>query len=125
MTPCPLMTSGARRYRTRRLSWRARRSWLPQAGRPEAIPALGLLHRAHAAVRRYRLLTRDVARNRTYFPTVALIAQVWRMTAVPFAAVALVPMHMPVKLPLGLYWNSKASYDGHVWPTAAPTMPAE
>lgn len=29
---------------------------------------------AHAAVRRYRLLTRDVARYRTYFPTVALIA---------------------------------------------------
>jgi len=29
---------------------------------------------AHAAVRRYRLLTRDVARYRTYFPTVNLIA---------------------------------------------------
>lgn len=29
---------------------------------------------AHAAVRRYRLLTRDVARYRTYFPTVELIA---------------------------------------------------
>ena len=29
---------------------------------------------AHAAVRWYRLLTRDVARYRTYFPTVALIA---------------------------------------------------
>jgi predicted nucleic acid-binding protein len=29
---------------------------------------------AHAAVRRYRLLTRDVTRYRTYFPTVALIA---------------------------------------------------
>ena len=29
---------------------------------------------AHAGVRRYRLLTRDVARYRTYFPTVALIA---------------------------------------------------
>jgi predicted nucleic acid-binding protein len=29
---------------------------------------------AHAAVRRYRLLTRDVPRYRTYFPTVALIA---------------------------------------------------
>lgn len=29
---------------------------------------------AHAAVRRYRLLTRDVARYRTYFPTVDLIA---------------------------------------------------
>jgi predicted nucleic acid-binding protein len=29
---------------------------------------------AHAAVRRYRLLTRDVARYRTYFPTVKLIA---------------------------------------------------
>jgi predicted nucleic acid-binding protein len=28
---------------------------------------------AHAAVRRYRLLTRDVTRYRTYFPTVALI----------------------------------------------------
>ena len=29
---------------------------------------------AHAAVRRYRLLTRDAARYRTYFPTVELIA---------------------------------------------------
>lgn len=29
---------------------------------------------AHAAVRRYRLLTRDTARYRTYFPTVDLIA---------------------------------------------------
>ena len=29
---------------------------------------------AHAAVRGYRLLTRDVARYRTYFPKVALIA---------------------------------------------------
>ncbi|MGH3908436.1 MAG: type II toxin-antitoxin system VapC family toxin [Pseudonocardiaceae bacterium] len=28
---------------------------------------------AHAAVRRYRLLTRDVARYRTYFPSVELI----------------------------------------------------
>jgi predicted nucleic acid-binding protein len=29
---------------------------------------------AHAAVRRYRLLTRDTQRYRTYFPTVELIA---------------------------------------------------
>jgi predicted nucleic acid-binding protein len=29
---------------------------------------------AHAAVRQYRLLTRDVARYRSYFPTVTLIA---------------------------------------------------
>jgi predicted nucleic acid-binding protein len=29
---------------------------------------------AHAAVRRYRLLTRDAVRYRTYFPTVELIA---------------------------------------------------
>jgi predicted nucleic acid-binding protein len=29
---------------------------------------------AHAAIRGYRLLTRDVARYRTYFPTVTLIA---------------------------------------------------
>jgi predicted nucleic acid-binding protein len=29
---------------------------------------------AHAAVRRYRLLTRDATRYRTYFPTVELIA---------------------------------------------------
>jgi hypothetical protein len=29
---------------------------------------------AHAAARRYRLLTRDAARYRTYFPTVELIA---------------------------------------------------
>jgi predicted nucleic acid-binding protein len=29
---------------------------------------------AHAAVRRYRLLTRDAARYRTYFPSVDLIA---------------------------------------------------
>ncbi|NNN13456.1 MAG: type II toxin-antitoxin system VapC family toxin [Acidimicrobiaceae bacterium] len=35
---------------------------------------------AHAAVRRYRLLTRDVARYRTYFPTVDLITpeSAWR-----------------------------------------------
>ena len=37
--------SGARRYRTRRPSWRAGVPGLPQAGRPEAIPALGLLYR--------------------------------------------------------------------------------
>lgn len=29
---------------------------------------------AHAAVRRYRLLTRDAARYRSYFPTVSLVA---------------------------------------------------
>ena len=29
---------------------------------------------AHAAVRQYRLLTRDVARYRTYFPTVEIIS---------------------------------------------------
>lgn len=29
---------------------------------------------AHAAVRGYRLLTRDVARYRAYFPTVELVA---------------------------------------------------
>jgi predicted nucleic acid-binding protein len=29
---------------------------------------------AHAAVRRYRLLTRDATRYRAYFPTVELIA---------------------------------------------------
>jgi predicted nucleic acid-binding protein len=29
---------------------------------------------AHAAVRGYRLLTRDAARYRTYFPTIELIA---------------------------------------------------
>jgi predicted nucleic acid-binding protein len=29
---------------------------------------------AHAAVRRFRLLTRDAARYRTYFPTIELIA---------------------------------------------------
>lgn len=29
---------------------------------------------AHAAVRRYRLLTRDEARYRTYFPTVEIVA---------------------------------------------------
>lgn len=29
---------------------------------------------AHAAIRGYRLLTRDAARYRTYFPTLAIIA---------------------------------------------------
>ncbi|HEX4661347.1 MAG TPA: type II toxin-antitoxin system VapC family toxin [Streptosporangiaceae bacterium] len=36
---------------------------------------------AHAAVRGYRLLTRDVARYRTYFPTVKLIAPEREFTA--------------------------------------------
>ena len=43
-------------------------------GGQKRSPLPGFYVGAHAAVRRYRLLTRDVARYRTYFPTVKLIA---------------------------------------------------
>ena len=33
---------------------------------------------AHAAIRRYTLLTRDVRRYRTYFPTVEIVSPYWR-----------------------------------------------
>jgi predicted nucleic acid-binding protein len=42
------------------------------AGRASLLPDFYI--GAHAAIRGYRLLTRDVARYRTYFPKVALIA---------------------------------------------------
>ena len=44
------------------------------AGRTSLLPDFYI--GAHAAIRGYRLLTRDVARYRTYFPKVALIAPV-------------------------------------------------
>jgi predicted nucleic acid-binding protein len=43
-------------------------------GGPRTSPQPDCYIGAHAAVRRYRLLTRDAARYRTYFPTVELIA---------------------------------------------------
>lgn len=67
--------SGARRCRPRRCSSPARSSGLTD--RPED-PARACCPTsfigAHAAVQRMPLLTRDVARHRTYFPTVELIA---------------------------------------------------
>jgi predicted nucleic acid-binding protein len=44
------------------------------AGGDKRSPMPDLYIGAHAAVAGYQLLTRDVARYRTYFPTVALIA---------------------------------------------------
>jgi len=43
-------------------------------GGQKQSPLPGFYIGAHAAVRGYRLLTRDIARYRTYFPTVKLIA---------------------------------------------------
>ena len=75
MTPFPLMTSGARRYRTRRpfVAGKAFLAYRRRGGQKRS-PLPDFYIGAHAAVRRYRLLTRDGARYRTYFPTVTLIA---------------------------------------------------
>ena len=43
-------------------------------GGPKRSPLLDFYIGAHSALRGYRLLTRDAARYRTYFPTLALIA---------------------------------------------------
>lgn len=54
------------------LAGRAHRSYRARGGRRErTLP--DFLVGAHAAVRRYRLLTRDAARYRMVFPTVELI----------------------------------------------------
>jgi predicted nucleic acid-binding protein len=47
---------------------------IPQARRRATSPLPDFYIGAHAAVRGYRLLTRDAARYRFYYPTVELIA---------------------------------------------------
>lgn len=43
-------------------------------GGQKRLPLPYLYIGAHSAIRGYRLLTRDAARYRTYFPTITLIA---------------------------------------------------
>jgi predicted nucleic acid-binding protein len=63
-------------YRREHLPFLAGKAFLTyrRRGGPRTSPLPAFYIGAHAAVRQYRLLIRDAARYRTYFPTVELIA---------------------------------------------------